>query len=92
MTRLLSYARRFHHSLLNELLGNGIAPGESSKGGYPEHWKFVRVDEVATVGSGVTLGKDVSGRQTVNLPYLRVANVQDGHIDFSTVKTVRSPG
>ena len=83
-------ARRFHYSLLNEFLGNGIAPRESSKGGYPEHWRFVRVDEVATVGSGVTLGKDVSGRHTVNLPYLRVANVQDGlHIDLSTVKTVR---
>ena len=84
-------ARRFHHSLLNGLLGNGIAPRESNKGGYPEHWKFVRVDEVATVGSGVTLGKDVSGRQTVDLPYLRVANVQDGHIDLATVKTVRVP-
>ena len=36
------------------------------------------------VGSGVTLGKDVSGFKSVELPYLRVANVQDGHLDLST--------
>jgi len=47
------------------------------------------VSEVAEVGSGVTLGKDVSGFKSVELPYLRVANVQDGHLDLSTIKTVR---
>jgi type I restriction enzyme S subunit len=47
------------------------------------------VDEVAEVGSGVTLGKDVSGYKSVEMPYLRVANVQDGHLDLSTIKTVR---
>ena len=52
-------------------------------------WK--RVDEVAEVGSGVTLGKDVSRFKTIELPYLRVANVQDGHLDLTTVKTIRVP-
>ena len=33
----------------------------------------------------------MSGRLTIDLPYLRVANVQDGHIDLATVKTVRVP-
>ncbi len=47
-----------------------------------------RVDEVAEVGSGVTLGRDLSGFKTVTLPYLRVANVQDGHLDLSTIKMV----
>lgn len=32
---------------------------------------------MAEVGSGVTLGKDVGGFKSVELPYLRVANVQD---------------
>jgi len=48
-----------------------------------------RVDQVAEVGTGVTLGKDVSGHKSVELPYLRVANVQDGHLALSTIKTVR---
>ena len=84
-------ARQCHHSLLHELLGNGIARKQAGKERYPKHWEIVSVDEVATVGSGITLGKDVSGRQTVDLPYLRVANVQDGYIDLTTVKTVSVP-
>ena len=30
-----------------------------------------------------------SGFKSIELPYLRVANVQDGHLDLSTIKTVR---
>ena len=87
----LDHSRRVHHSLLHELLAKGIGPQRSGEGHYPKHWKLTRVDEVATVGSGVTLGKDVAGERTANLPYLRVANVQDGRLDLSTVKTVRVP-
>jgi type I restriction enzyme S subunit len=79
-------ARDLDHSLLHDLLEKGIA-GRHRKG--KPNWSIHRLDEVAEVGSGVTLGKDVSGFKTVELPYLRVANVQDGHLDLSTIKTVR---
>ena len=82
-------AREFDHSLLHEVLEKGLAPNGRSKHGRPRHWTIRRVDEVADVGSGVTLGKDVSGFESVQLPYLRVANVQDGYLDLSTIKTVR---
>ena len=82
---------RFQHSLLRELLKNGLDRRATVNGHCPEHWRIVRVEDVAAVGSGVTLGQDVSGRETVELPYLRVANVQDGHLDLSTIKTVRVP-
>jgi type I restriction enzyme S subunit len=82
-------ARELNHSLLHELLERGLGPKERSARGRPRHWTVRRVDEVADVGSGVTLGKDVSGFKSVELPYLRVANVQDGHLDLSTIKTVR---
>ena len=42
---------------------------------------------LADVVSGVTLGRRLAGR-TVTLPYLRVANVQDGHLDLTHMKTV----
>ena len=84
-------AHEFYSSLLHELLERGLSLSGTSKERCPKHWKRVRVDEVATVGSGVTLGKDVAAQKTVNLPYLRVANVQDGHLDLTTVKTVRVP-
>lgn len=82
-------ARELDHSLLHKLLQKGLAPNGRSKRGHPRHWAIRRVDEVAEVGSGVTLGKDVSGFKSVELPYLRVANVQDDHLDLSTIKTVR---
>lgn len=50
-------------------------------------WSFLA--EIATVESGLTLGSGPSGPSSVELPYLRVANVQDGHIDTREMKTVR---
>ena len=89
----IEHSRRVHRSLLHELLDKGLDSQWSGKGKNrcTKHWGFTRVDEVATVGSGVTLGKDVAGKRTVDLPYLRVANVQDGRLDLTTVKTVRIP-
>lgn len=47
--------------------------------------------KLAEVGSGVTLGRQYSGPGTAEYPYLRVANVQDGHIDLTDIKTLRLP-
>jgi type I restriction enzyme S subunit len=77
------------HSLLHELLDFGLTKGKGRESKRPAHWQVRRVDEVAEVGSGVTLGKDLSGFKYVELPYLRVANVQDGHLDLRDVKTVK---
>lgn len=48
--------------------------------------------QLAQVGSGVTLGRRFFGPGTSDYPYLRVANVQDGHLDLSDVKSLRLPG
>lgn len=85
----IARARELDHSLLHELFEKGLGPNRGGKQRHRGHWKPRRVDEVADVGSGVTLGKDVSGFKSVKLPYLRVANVQDGHLDLSEIKTVR---
>ncbi|WP_326829115.1 restriction endonuclease subunit S [Streptosporangium sp. NBC_01810] len=41
---------------------------------------------LADIASGVTLGTETGG--SIELPYLRVANVQDGYIDTSEMKRV----
>lgn len=46
---------------------------------------------LAKVGSGVTLGRTFTGPSTAEYSYLRVANVQDGQIDLTEVKTIRIP-
>ncbi|MEU9108516.1 restriction endonuclease subunit S [Streptomyces xanthophaeus] len=50
---------------------------------------FVPLEDVSLVTQGITLGKEVPGGSSVELPYLRVANVQDGLIDTADVKRIR---
>ncbi|MCL1530824.1 restriction endonuclease subunit S [Xanthomonas nasturtii] len=53
----------------------------------PEGWSRRPLHEVADVRTGVAKGK-TGLTDPVELPYLRVANVQDGFIDLSEVKTI----
>lgn len=46
------------------------------------------LEEVAQISSGVTKGRKLNGEPTYEMPYLRVANVQDGRLDLSEVKTI----
>ncbi len=52
-----------------------------------EDWPTVELHTVAQVRTGVAKGKK-GLKDPVELPYLRVANVQAGHIDLSEVKTI----
>lgn len=53
----------------------------------PDGWKRISLDKVAQIQTG--FAKNLRQRSgTVELPYLRVANVQDGYLDFSEIKTI----
>lgn len=58
---------------------------------YPEMTaeNTVSLDSVATIIGGITKGRDLSGADTIELPYLRVANVQNGYLDLSEIKTIK---
>ncbi|MBX7224281.1 MAG: restriction endonuclease subunit S [Blastocatellia bacterium] len=60
-------------------------------GEVPKHWEVLRLKRVATVQTGVAKGKDNTGRETINVPYLRVANVQDGYLDLDEVSVIEIP-
>lgn len=49
-------------------------------------WK--RLDEIAEIIGGITKGRNLEGQDTIELPYLRVANVQNGYLDLSEIKTI----
>ncbi len=55
----------------------------------PQHWEVMPLKGVCTIQSGITLGKDYTGQALREYPYLRVANVQAGHVNLSVVKTIR---
>lgn len=67
------------------------APGSQWLAELPSHWRLKRLKHVATIQTGLTLGKDYAGRQTIARPYLRVANVQDGYLDLDTITQVSVP-
>ena len=52
-----------------------------------ESWKIKKLSEVSTLQTGLMKGKKYSGK-TVVLPYLRVANVQDGFLNLSEIKKI----
>src|SRR5207248_899491 len=62
---------------------------ETRNGRVPKDWPIQPLGELAEVGSGVTLGRDLDGTATVELPYLRVENVQDGFLDLMEIKKVK---
>jgi len=49
----------------------------------------VPLERKAEITSGITLGNPPQGSGTIELPYLRVANVQDGYLDLSEIKKIR---
>lgn len=48
---------------------------------------MAQLGDVAEVVSGVAKGRKLSGRPTRDVPYMRVANVQAGHLNLSEMKT-----
>jgi len=60
-------------------------------GAVPAHWTVTRLKFIAHVQTGVAKGKDNTGQQTIVVPYLRVANVQDGYLDLEDVATIEIP-
>ncbi len=57
-------------------------------GEIPAHWEVKRLKFIAYIQSGVAKGRDLGGRNIVELPYLRVANVQDGYLDLSDIAKI----
>lgn len=51
-------------------------------------WPVVSLSDVAQVISGVAKGRKLDPSESVELPYMRVANVKDGYLDLSEIKTI----
>jgi type I restriction enzyme, S subunit len=59
------------------------APYRLAKG-----WLWVKFEDIVEISSGVTKGRKLNSREIVNLPYLRVANVQRGYLDLEIMKEI----
>lgn len=76
----LALADDFLRSAFLEMFGDPVTN--------PKGWQEVPLEDVATINSGLTKGRKLTGRDTVSLPYMRVANVQDGHLNLANIKYI----
>lgn len=67
----------------------GEAQKETEFGPVPQTWIEKPLDDCATVQTGAAKGRKFADAETVDVPYLRVANVQDGHLDLTEMKEIR---
>jgi type I restriction enzyme S subunit len=54
----------------------------------PEGWAWASLGEIGEIVGGATVDKKRKPTDPVVVPYLRVANVQRGHVDLSKVKSI----
>lgn len=50
--------------------------------------KRVLLEEVAEIQTGISKSSKRQYKDSIEIPYLRVANVQDGHLDLTEIKTI----
>ena len=54
----------------------------------PGNWRMVRLCQIAQIGTGMSVSAARILEDPIDVSYLRVANVQRGFLDLSTVKTM----
>lgn len=88
---VIAAARALKQSAMRHLFARGLrgaSQSETDYGPLPDSWKVSPLSECCVVQTGVTKGRQISPSEALEVPYLRVANVQDGHLDLSEMKTI----
>lgn len=57
----------------------------------PEGWAWGRLGALASIKGGITVDKKRKDPTSRLVPYLRVANVQRGHLDLAEIKVIDAP-
>ncbi len=96
--RLIERLKEKRQAVIAHAVTKGLDPNAPMKdsgiewlGEVPAHWVVSRLKFLARVQTGVAKGKDYGGQITASVPYLRVANVQDGRLDLDDVATIDLP-
>lgn len=90
-SNLFASLDRLKRAAMRELFTRGLrgeARKETEFGQVPEGWIEAELDKCSFVQTGAAKGRKLGDSETMDVPYLRVANVQDGHLDLSEVKSI----
>jgi type I restriction enzyme S subunit len=90
--RLIALTAELKKALMHKLFTEGTR-GEPLKqqtrfGPAPASWSVAPLGECCQVQTGIAKGRRVNADDAITVPYLRVANVQDGRLDLREVKTI----
>ncbi len=92
---VIDQTRKVKQGVLEHLLTKGIGHTlfkQTELGEMPERWEIAELQDIASVRTGLAKNKKEIP-DAMELPYLRVANVQDGYVDLSDLQTISvSPG
>lgn len=94
--RLIELLKEKRLAVISHAVTKGLNPNVPMKnsgvdwiGEVPERWEVTRLKFLAYVQGGVAKGRDLSERDTIEVPYLRVANVQDGYLDLEEISLIK---
>ena len=89
--RLLALTAELKKTLLHQLFTQGLRhePQKPTDiGPVPESWEVLPLSDCAVVQTGAAKGRNFKGNETIEAPYLRVANVQSGYLNLTEMKTI----
>ncbi|MXS82014.1 restriction endonuclease subunit S [Nitrosomonas oligotropha] len=78
--QVIALTDQFLRSVFLDLFGDPVTN--------PKGWKTIPLDEIADIHSGITKGRKIREQVLTEIPYMRVANVQDGYIQLDDVATI----
>jgi type I restriction enzyme S subunit len=94
--QLIKLLKEKRQAVISQAVTKGLNPDAPMKdsgvewlGEVPEHWIVRRLKHTAKLQSGIPKGKDLTGKNSIEVPMLRVANVQDGYLSLADVHTMK---
>src|SRR6266508_1285208 len=96
--RVIELLHEKRSALITQSVTKGLYPDIPMKdsgiewlGEIPAHWEVKKLKAVASLQTGITLGKRYETGPLEVRPYLRVANVQDGYLDLDNITEIELP-
>ena len=90
--KLIELLKEKRQAVVSHAVTKGLDPNAPMKdsgvdwlGEIPAHWQVKRLKHVAILQSGLAKGRTLRNVATLQVPYLRVANVQDGYVKLDDV-------
>ena len=93
--KLIELLKEKRQAVISQAVTKGLDPDVPMKdsgvewlGEVPAHWTVAPLKFMSRIQTGIAKGKDTSDVAVTRVPYMRVANVQDGYIDLSDVSEI----